>query len=217
VDCRYPDGVVVSYVNTDARTKAMSHYICTSANAAPVLEYVSQTHRGRRILFLPDKFLGAAALAQVQLEPALVDLYDGACHVHAAIGEAALEDAVARHPAAEVLIHPECACSAARTGREALLANAHFLSSEQMIRYAATSPAREFVVATEKGIVYRLRKECPSKTFHPVSDTASCEYMKMNTLPKLLDSLQRDRFEVEVDQDVRSEAYEAVERMLAIR
>lgn len=213
---RHPGGVVVSYVNTDARTKAMSHYICTSANAAQVLKHVARAHAGRRILFLPDKFLGAIALAHAQMQPALVDLYDGACHVHAAIGNAVVKNAMGRHPGAELLIHPECACSAERAGGAALLTNAHFLSSEQMIRYAATSPAKEFVVATEKGIVYRLRRECPSKKFHPISDTAVCEYMKMNTLEKLRDSLQHDRFEVEVDQELREKAHDAVERMLTI-
>jgi quinolinate synthase len=214
---RHPDGVVVSYVNTDARTKAMSHYVCTSANAAQVLEHASSTHPGRRILFLPDKLLGGAALAQAHLLPDLVDLYDGACHVHAAIDEAIVQEALARHRGAELLVHPECACSATKIGDTAVKAKWHLLSSEQMVHYASTSPAERFVVATEKGIIYRLRRACPSKSFFPVSDGAVCEYMKMNTLEKLRDSLRQDRFEVELDQRTSERAREAVVRMLRIQ
>ena len=213
---RHPDGVVVAYVNTDAQTKAMSHYICTSANAAPVLEHVARKHPGRRILFLPDKYLGFAALATTRLDANLVDLYDGACHVHARIGKVVIEDALAQHPGAELLIHPECACSAEMKKGAGSLNNRHFLSSEQMLRYAATSAASEFIVATEKGLVYRLRAECPGKKFYPISDAAVCEYMKMNTLEKLRDSLKHDLFEVDVDHDVSNKARAAITRMLSI-
>jgi quinolinate synthase len=213
---RHPDGVVVAYVNTDAHTKAMSHYLCTSANAAPVLEHVARKHPGRRILFLPDKYLGAAALATARLDANLVDLYDGACHVHARIGKEVIEDALAQHPGAELLIHPECACSAERKKGVAPPNNGHFLSSEQMLRYATTSAADEFIVATEKGLVYRLRRECPTKRFYPISDAALCEYMKMNTLEKLCDSLRHDQFEVEVDHDISNRARGAITRMLSI-
>jgi quinolinate synthase len=213
---RHPDGVIVSYVNTDAHTKAMSHYVCTSANAARVLEHAVRNHPGRRILFLPDRYLGAAALAQARLDADLVDLYDGACHVHAMIGGAVVEEAQRRHPGAELLIHPECACSTLITSSVPPFKDAHFLSSEHMLRYAATSAAQEFIVATEKGMVYRLRKECPGKKFYPISGAAVCEYMKMNTLEKLRDSLRHDRFAVAVDQQVRDKAHQAVERMLAI-
>jgi len=213
---RHPDGLVVAYVNTDAHTKAMSHYLCTSANAAQVLEHVSRKHPGRRILFLPDKYLGAAALATARLDANLVDLYDGACHVHARIGKELIEDALARRPGAEVLIHPECACSAEIEKSAAPLNDGHFLSSEQMLRYAAASAANEFIVATEKGLVYRLRRECPTKKFYPISDAAVCEYMKMNTLEKLRDSLKHDQFEVEVDHEVSDRARGAITRMLSI-
>ena len=214
---QHQDGVVVAYVNTDARTKAMSHYLCTSANATQVLKHVAREYPGRRILFLPDKYLGAAALATTQLDADLVDMYDGACHVHAKIGKAVVENALAQHPGAEVLIHPECACSAEMEKGVAPLKDGHLFSSEQMLRYAATSTGNEFIVATEKGLIYRLRKECAAKKFYPVSDAAVCEYMKMNTLEKLCNSLKHDQFEVEVDQEVSKRARIAVRRMLAIR
>ena len=216
----HPRGIVISYVNSDAAIKAMSDYVCTSGNAARVLLHASRTGRGRPILFLPDKHLGGAAVAQARLAPGLVDLYDGSCHVHAAIDANIVEAAIDRHPDAECLVHPECACAEAclsgGIGSAGTFTGMHPLSSEQMLHRARCSPAREFVVATEKGMVYRLRKEVPHKEFHPVSNSAVCEYMKMNTLEKLLSSLQHDRVEVHVHSRVRKQARRPIRRMLAI-
>ena len=107
----HPDGVIIAYVNTDAQTKARSHYVCTSRNAPQVMAHAAREFPGRRILFMPDKYLGAFALSQSGVDPERVDLYDGACHVHVKIGERALEEALDRHPDAELLIHPECGCA----------------------------------------------------------------------------------------------------------
>ena len=215
-----PDGVLISYINTDALTKARSHYICTSRNAAQVLAHAARQYPGRRILFLPDKYLGAVVLSQTKVAPGLVDLYDGACHVHAKIGEMALEQALDRYPEAELLIHPECGCASsclAKTMQAGpAYGKAYFLSTEQMLWHARSSPSREFIVATEMGMVYRLRKEIPEKLFHPISDLAVCEYMKMNTLEKLLDSLEHDRVEIQVDAEIQRKARAAIQRMLTI-
>jgi quinolinate synthase len=217
---RHPEGLIVSYINTDAETKAKSDYICTSRNAALILAHAARERPNERVLFLPDKYLGALSVGQAGVDPARVDLYDGACHVHAMIGERALDDAIDRHPDAELLIHPECGCSSSCMARAASgqLANvkAYYCSTEQMLWHARHSPSREFIVATETGMVYRLRRDVPEKTFHPVSPRAVCEYMKMNTLEKLLDSLQHDRVEVRVDEPIRLRAQRAVERMLTI-
>ena len=198
----------------------MSYYVCTSGNAAKVLRHAAETYPGRRIFFLPDKYLGAVALAEAQMSPDLVDVYDGSCHVHAAIDEAAVETATDRHPEAELLIHPECACVTRwlprGAGGKSRFTQMRFLSSEQMLSRARESQAREFLVATEKGMVYRLRKEIPEKNFYPLSDTAICEFMKMNTLEKLLRSLQSDTIEVRVDAGVRRKAHAPIRRMLAI-
>ena len=217
-----PDGIVISYVNTDAATKALSDYICTSRNAAHVLDHAASESPGKRILFLPDKFLGSVSIAQSKVvDPALVDLYDGCCHVHAKIGERALEEAFDRHPEAELLIHPECGC-ASHCMAKVMQGNspyqkAFFLSTEGMIRHAAASRSREFVVGTEMGMVYRLRRELPGKTFYAVSPDAVCEYMKMNTLEKLLDSLERDRIEVTIEPETARRAQRAINRMLSIQ
>ncbi len=217
-----PDGIVISYVNTDAATKALSDYICTSRNAAQVLDHAASDNPGKRILFLPDKFLGSVSIAQsTAVEPSLVDLYDGCCHVHAKIGETALEDAFDRHPEAELLIHPECGCASHCMARvmqgNSPYQKAFFLSTEGMVRHAAESSAREFVVGTELGMVYRLRRQLPDKIFHAVSPDAVCEYMKMNTLEKLLASLENDQIEVVVEPETARKAQRAIDRMLTIQ
>jgi quinolinate synthase len=218
---RHPDGIVISYVNTDALTKSKSHYICTSRNAAQVLSHAGREYPGRRILFLPDKYLGAVVLAQTEVDRNLVDLYDGACHVHSKIGENALEQAMDQRPDAELLIHPECGCASsclAKTMQEGPAnGKSYFLSTEQMLWHAERSSAREFIVATEMGMVYRLRKEIPGKRFYPVSYQAVCEYMKMNTMEKLVDSLEQDRVEITVEGEIREKAQAAIERMLSIQ
>jgi quinolinate synthase len=215
------DGVVISYINTDAVTKAKSHYVCTSRNAPQVLRRAALDNPGRRILFLPDKYLGAFAASQAGVDRTRVDLYDGSCHVHARIGDNALEEALDRYPDAELLIHPECGCASsclAKTMQSGpAYGKSYFLSTEQMLWHARQSSAREFVVATEMGMVYRLRKDVPEKRFYPVSYLSVCEYMKMNTLEKLVDSLRMDRTEIVIDPGVRERARAAIERMLAIQ
>ena len=216
-----PEGIIISYVNTDAKTKAISDYVCTSRNAAQVLQYAADHQPGKRILFLPDKYLGAVALSQTGVDRDRVDLYDGACHVHAKIGESALDDALDRYPDADLLLHPECGCTSAclakTTNGNSPYERSYYLSTEQMIRHAEQSPKQEFVVGTEQGMLYRLRKEIPGKKFHAVSGEAVCEYMKMNTLEKLLDSLQNDRVEVQIDPETRQKAQAAIQRMLTIQ
>ena len=217
---RNPNGVIISYVNTDAKTKAMSDYVCTSRNAAQVVKAASEASPGERMLFLPDKYLGAVATAQARLDPDRIDLYDGGCHVHAKIGEHALDEAYDRHPDADLLIHPECGCASTCLAKimnhESEFQKAFYLSTEQMVSHAQESPAKEFIVGTEMGMLYRLRKEVPGKIFHPVSPDAMCEYMKQNTLAKLLRSLETDEVEVKVAEDVRQKAQAAIDRMLTI-
>jgi quinolinate synthase len=218
---RNPKGVIVSYVNTDAKTKAMSDYVCTSRNAAQVVKAAADANPGERMLFLPDKYLGAVATAQARLDPDLIDLYDGGCHVHAKIGEHALDVAYDRYPDAELLIHPECGCASTCLAKimnhESEFQKAFYLSTEQMVTHAQQSASKEFIVGTEMGMLYRLRKEVPGKIFHPVSPDAMCEYMKQNTLEKLVRSLERDEVEVQVAEDVRRKAQAAIDRMLTIQ
>jgi len=211
-----PDGILVTYINSDAYTKSLSDYVCTSRNADQIIAHVLRQSPERRVLVLPDKFLGHVmklrALDKLREEglepdPDLVEIYTigkgehrACCHVHEKIGEETIEDMLDAHPDAELMIHPECGCASSclyklhagiiPRGR------AYFLSTEGMIHRARESNRGRFIVATEKGMVYRLRKELPDKEFIPVSDAAECEYMKQNSLEKLVASLRNDRIEV---------------------
>lgn len=213
---RNQDGIIVTYINSDAWTKAQSDYVSTSRNTDRIIVTAARQFPGKQILVLPDKYLGfvmkqraltLAAEEGVALEADQIEVYTheyggfrAACYVHEAIGERGVEDALDAYPDAELMIHPECGCAssclfkvnAGVIPRE----RAYFLSTEGMVRHARSSPTRRFIVATEKGMVYRLRKELPEKEFLPVSLAAECRYMKANTLAKLERSLREDRLEV---------------------
>lgn len=211
----HPGAVVVSYVNTSAAVKAESDYCCTSGNA---VEIVNSIPTDREILFLPDFFLGAHVRRVTGREN--MHLWLGECHVHAGITPMSLARQRAEHPTAELLVHPECGC--ATSVMEALSAGAipaegvQVLSTEGMIRRPAQSPNRKFIVATETGILHRLRRANPDKTFIPASDRAECQYMKLTTLPKVLASLERMQHVVSVPADVAARARLALERMVAV-
>lgn len=205
---QHPGAVVVSYVNTTAEVKAESDYCCTSGNAKAVIEAIPAD---RQILFLPDMFLG------VWLERVTgrtLTIWLGECHVHAGIRPADITRWQAQAPDAELLVHPECGCASQ------CMAFAddttHILSTEQMVRFATLSPKARFLVATETGILHRLNKEAPGKTFEAVSEEAICQYMKMITLEKVRDTLRDGTYEVRVDQDIADHARRAIERMVAI-
>lgn len=211
----HPGAVVVSYVNTSAAVKAESDYCCTSGNA---VEIVNAIPAEQEILFLPDLFLGAHVRRVTGREN--IHVWLGECHVHAGITPQSLARQRAAHPEAELLVHPECGCATSVV--EALSAGAipkegvQVLSTEGMIRRPAESGSREFIVATETGILHRLRRANPDKTFHAASDRAECQYMKMTTLPKVLRSLETMTHRVTVPDDVAAPARRALERMVAI-
>jgi quinolinate synthase len=223
---RYPDGVVVMYVNTTAAVKALSDYCCTSANAVEVVRHIYATHGpDTEILFGPDMWLGAYVEKQTGHR---MHVWDGECHVHAGIRPADIEATRASHPGAELLVHPECGCST--SVMEYLAAGdlseegVHILSTGGMLEHAqaasrdgdAAGGHREAVVATEVGMLYPLQMAAPQVRFIPANAEASCRYMKMITLPKLRDSLAHMRFEVRVPDDVAARARVPIDRMVAI-
>ena len=219
---RNPGGIVVSYINTTAAVKAESDFICTSRNAPAVVAHARKSSPGSPILFLPDKYLAAHVARSLGMHPAEMDTWQGACHVHAKLNETVIEKALAEHPDAELLIHPECGCTSsclARTSQKDGF-EAQFLSTEGMLNRARESSAQKFLVATEAGIVWRLRREIPGKTFTAVSANAHCEYMKMITLEGLLECL-RDAdnaiYEVRVPKGIADRARGAIERGMAIQ
>lgn len=210
---QFPEAVVVSYVNTTAEVKAESDYCVTSSNAVKIVESIPSD---KKILFLPDKFLGKYVAAVTGRD---MEIWDGACHVHEKIGEISFEDAEKSHPSAEFLIHPECGCSTScllKSRKYSDNPKMFIVSTEGMIDHVMTSSAGEFVVATEVGILHRMKKLNPSKNYFPVSENSVCEYMKMITLEKLYESLLEEKYEVKVPEELAVKARRPIERMLSI-
>ncbi len=211
----HPDAVVVAYVNTTAEVKAESDYCCTSGNA---VEIVNAIPADREILFLPDLFLGAHVRRMTGRDN--IHVWMGECHVHAAIDPEHINLARAQHPGAEFLIHPECGCATPVV--EAISAGAiagdgvHILSTEGMINRPAQSTQDTFIVATEIGILHRLRRAHPTKHFIAANDQAQCAYMKVTTLPKVRDALLHLQHRITVPDDIAARARTAIERMIAI-
>src|SRR5437660_3375455 len=173
---QYPGAVVVAYVNTTAEVKAESDVCCTSSNAAAV---VSSIPEDREILFLPDMFLGAHV---ERVTGRKMQIWMGECHVHAGIGAQELRDLAQSNPDAELLIHPECGCasSALYLASEGVLPaeRTHILSTGGMIRHGAGREGGRFIVATETGILHRLRRDNPTAEFLAANDDAVCRYIK---------------------------------------
>jgi quinolinate synthase len=211
----HPDAVVVSYVNTTAAVKAESDYCCTSGNAVDVINAIPAD---REILFLPDMFLGAHVRRVTGRSN--IHVWMGECHVHAGIDPEDIRRQRLAHPDAEFLIHPECGCATSVV--EAVSAgdidptDVHILSTEGMIRRPAQSPASEFIIATEVGILHRLRKANPEKTFYAANERAVCAYMKVTTLPKVRSALAHLQYQITVPPAVADRARRAIARMVAI-
>ncbi len=246
-----PDGVLITYINSDAYTKSISDYISTSRNTDKVIVRAAEEHPGKKILVLPDKYLGfvmKAKAVEQGVNPDLVEVYNvrkgefrSACYVHEQIGPDAPEIALFENEDdAELMIHPECGCASSCLYKlnAGLIprSKAYFLSTEQMVLRARESSTKTFIVATEKGMIYRLRKELPEKKFVPVSMNAECRFMKANTFEKLLRSLKEDRLEIvlcddccdpknpyqddhviHIGRSVAEKARVAIDRMLTIR
>jgi quinolinate synthase len=211
----HPGAVVVSYVNTTAEVKAESDYCCTSGNA---LEVVNSIPADTEILFCPDMFLGAHV--KRLSGRGNIHIWMGECHVHAGINPAHIRLQRSLHPEAEFLIHPECGCSTsvleAMSAGDVDPEGVQILSTEGMMRRPAISAADEFIVATEVGILHRLRRENPAKHFFAANDRASCAYMKVTTLPKVKRALQRLEHRITVPVSIADRARLAIERMVAI-
>ncbi len=211
----YPGAVVVSYVNTTAEVKAETDYCCTSGNAVEIIHAIPAD---KEILFCPDMFLGAHVRRVTGRQN--IHVWMGECHVHAGIDPEHITQQRKNHPGAEFLIHPECGCSTSVL--ESVSAGTvdaegvKILSTEGMMRRPAESSAGEFIVATEVGILHRLRRENPTKTFFAANEHAVCAYMKVTTLPKVLRSLQNLEYRITVPEDVARRARRAIERMIAI-
>ena len=211
----HPGAVVVSYVNTTAEVKAETDYCCTSGNA---LEVVNAIPADQEILFCPDMFLGAHVKRLSGREN--IHIWMGECHVHAGIDPEDIRRKRAQHPGAEFLIHPECGCSTsvleAMSAGDVDPEGVQILSTEGMIKRPALTENDEFIVATEVGILHRLRRENPAKTFYAANDRAVCTYMKVTTLPHVRDALLHLQHRITVPPDIAQRARRSIERMIAI-
>ncbi|MEE9430682.1 MAG: quinolinate synthase NadA [Melioribacteraceae bacterium] len=207
-----PDAVVVSYVNTTAEVKSETDYCVTSSNA---LQVVNAIPKDKKILFLPDKFLGSYVQA---VSGRKMEIWDGACHVHEKIGNIEFDEIAKKHPQAEFLVHPECGCSTSCLLRslEQPESNINVFSTGGMIEYVKNSKADEFVIATEVGIIHQMEQASPNKKYYPISEDSVCEYMKMITLENLRDALKFNRHEVKVPKDLAEKAWLPIQRMLEI-
>jgi quinolinate synthase len=214
----HPGALVVMYVNTSAEVKAETDYCCTSSNAVAVVEHIFREHGDdAEILFGPDMWLGAYV---ERVTGRQLQVWDGECHVHAGIRPADLNALREAEPDAELLIHPECGCTTQVmeyvAAGDVAAEGTHFLSTEGMMRFARGSESDTMIVATETGILHRMRQESPDKCFVAANEAAVCRYMKMITLPKLRDSLRELKFEVRVPPEIAERARLPIERMVAI-
>jgi len=211
----HPDGLVVAYVNTSAAVKAEVDWCCTSGNAVAVIHALPPD---RPVLFLPDFYLGNYLK---KVTGRAMDVWMGECHVHAGLTKDGLDRMRGEHPEAEFLIHPECGCVTsamyyAETEGDVAAGRTRIVSTEQMMQRAAESPAREFVIGTETGVLHRLTRENPTKRFLPMAREAECRYMKQITLVKLRDALRDLKHEVTVPPATAARARRAIDRMLAL-
>jgi quinolinate synthase len=205
---RYPGSVTISYINCSAEVKAASDLICTSSNAEKIVRSVPPE---QRILFGPDKNLGRYVMQQTGRE---MVLWQGSCLVHETFSEKKLVGLKTRHPEAQIIAHPEC--------EPPVLKMADFIgSTSALLKYATESQAREFIVATEPGIIHQMEKAAPNKTFIPAPPNGNCAcnecpYMRLNTLEKLYVALRDLQPQIEMSEELRLGALKPIERMLAL-
>ena len=207
---RYPDHKVVAYVNTSVDVKALTDVCCTSSNAVRIIEAMPA---GEKIIFAPDRNLGDY-LKRVTGREDIV-LWDGACHVHEKFSLERILELRKEHPGAKVLAHPEC--------KKPVLLAADFVgSTAAIIDYVGTDGGREYIIATESGILFELREKYPDVDFSPAPPTDAscgcnnCEYMKLVTLEKIYDALVNEAPEVAMDEEVRQRAEGSIRNMLAL-
>jgi quinolinate synthase len=211
----HPGAISVGYVNTTAEIKAELDYCCTSSNAVNVVKAIPAD---KEILFLPDMFLGSYVAKMTGRKNMYI--WAGECHVHAGISSADINKKLDELANAEFVVHPECSCTTPMlfdvAAGDYKNRKVQILSTEGMMNYVKDSSSQQFVVATETGILYRMRQQNPGKTFVPASEKAECQYMKMITPEKVYNSLIEDKYEVKVPKEIADKARLAIERMLVI-
>ncbi len=200
-----PEAYIVAYINCSAAVKALSDVICTSGNAVKIVERIPED---KEILFVPDQNLGQWVAGKTKRS---MKLWPGSCYAHVLFTVRALEKTKLKYPNAPVIVHPECTEAVRDMADE-------ICSTELMVKYCKESDAKEIIVVTESGMLHRLRKEIPGKTFIAgPTDTCACNdcrFMKMNTIEKVRDALLYMKPEIQMPEDIRSAAYQPIKRML---
>jgi quinolinate synthase len=203
---RFPDHLVINYINCSAEIKAMSDIICTSSNAEKILRQIPAQ---QPIIFGPDRNLGQYLMKKTGRN---LRLWPGACIVHETFSEQKILRLKIRYPGARILAHPEC--------EERVLRNADYIGSTTgILNYVRQSPDREFIIATEPGIIHQMEKACPGKTFIPAPPESSCAcnqcpHMRLNTLEKLYLCMKSRSPEIVLDEELRLRALRPIQRML---
>ncbi|MBN1899256.1 MAG: quinolinate synthase NadA [Spirochaetes bacterium] len=197
----HPDVFVVSYVNTSAEVKAVSDICCTSANAVQIVKNI----KARKILFVPDKNLGDFVKRRVPEKE--IQLWDGYCIVHVRINKEHLKKMKKEHPEALVLVHPECESQIIELADEVT-------STNGMVKFVKDSEKTEFIIATEEGMIDRLKKEAPDKIFYPASKPTLCRNMKKTGLEDVLRSFTCEQYEINLPDPIIRNAQAALNRML---
>lgn len=202
----HPDHLAITYINCSAEVKALSDIICTSSNAEKLIRQIPEN---KPILFSPDRNLGAYLSKKTGRD---MLLWNGSCIVHETFSERKMIALQLEHPDAEIIAHPEC--------EEAVLAKASYIgSTSALLKHVQASPKREFIVATEVGIIHQMEKSCPEKMFIPAPPEASCScnecpYMKKNTMEKLWLCMKNRTPEITMEESLRLRALKPIQRML---
>lgn len=206
---KYPDHIVVSYVNTTAEIKAMTDICCTSTNAVNVIQSIP---KDQKIIFAPDRNLGNYLNSVTGRD---MVIWNGACHVHEEFSLERILEIKKQYPEAKLIAHPEC--------QKPILIAADFIgSTSALLKFTEADNTREYIVATESGILHQMKKLNPYKLFIPAPPLDStcacsdCKFMKMHTIKKVYDSLNEEKFVVDVDPAIREKAVIPIRRMLEI-
>ena len=199
----HPGAVVVCYVNSSAETKAEADICCTSSNAVKVVKSLTE----KEILFVPDRGLGAYVASQVTDKKIIP--FSGYCSTHMKIRPEEITELKSRYPDAEILVHPECHMK--------IIKLANFVGSTTgIMKRVKESSSKNFIIATEIGVVERLQRDYPDKKFILASEKAVCENMKWNRLEDILNSLKNEVHEISIEENLQQKAYNAIKRMIEI-
>lgn len=199
---KHPKAAVACYINTTAATKALCDICVTSGNAVKVIESLKE----KEIIFVPDKNLGRYIAKHTDKK---MILFEGYCHVHETFSLNMLKKAKEKYPDSEVIAHPECP-------EEIQKEADHIKSTSGMITAAKESDAKTFLIATEAGMIERLKKEVPNKTFYSAGSIRICPNMKKTTLESVHDALKKEKYEIKVNEEIAKKAVACVEKMMKV-